>query len=61
MLPILWRCSDADVPQEFLKHAVPDDLVRGTDLFSPRLSNKKKTRQQKPTGSLTPVGDTKFF
>ena len=30
-------------PQEFLKHAVPDYLVRGTDLFSLRWSNKKMT------------------
>ena len=30
------------VPQEFLKHAVPDYLVKGTDLFSLRLSNLKK-------------------
>ena len=27
------------VLQEFLKHAIPDYLVRGTDLFSLRLSN----------------------
>ena len=26
------------VAQKFLKHTVPDDLVRGTDLFSLRLS-----------------------
>ena len=31
------------VPQEFLKHAIPDYLVRGTDLLSLRLSNKKMT------------------
>ena len=31
------------MPQEFLKHAIPDYLVRGTDLFSLRLSNKKMT------------------
>ena len=29
------------VPQVLLKHAVPAYLVRGTDLFSVRLSNKK--------------------
>ena len=31
------------VPQEFIKHAIPDYLVRGTDLFSLRSSNKKIT------------------
>ena len=31
------------VPQEFLKHAVADYLVWGTDLLSLRLSNKKMT------------------
>ena len=30
------------VPQEFLKHAISDYVVRDTDLFSLRLSNKKK-------------------
>ena len=30
-------------PQDFLSHAIPDYLVRGTDLFSLRLSNKKMT------------------
>ena len=29
--------------QEFLKHATPDYLIRGTDLFFLRLSNKKMT------------------
>ena len=29
--------------QEFLKPAIPDYLVRGADLFSLRLSNKKMT------------------
>ena len=29
--------------QEFLKHAKPDYLIRGTDLFSLRLSNKIMT------------------
>ena len=32
------------VPQESLKHAMPDYLVRGTDLFSLRLSSEKMTR-----------------
>ena len=31
------------VPQEFLKHAVPDYVVRGTHLFSLRFSNKTMT------------------
>ena len=31
------------MPQEFLRHAISDYLVRGTDLFSLRLSNKKMT------------------
>ena len=31
------------VPQEFLKHAMPDYLARGTDLFSLKLSGKKMT------------------
>ena len=30
-------------PQTFLKHAIPDYLVRGTDLFPLRLSNTKMT------------------
>ena len=30
------------VPQAFLKHVIPDYLVKGTDLFSLRWSNKKK-------------------
>ena len=30
-------------PREFLKHAIPDDLVKGTHLFSLWLSNKKLT------------------
>ena len=33
----------AGVPQEFLKHAVPGNLVGGPDLFSLRLSNQKMT------------------
>ena len=31
------------VPQEFLKHTIPDYLVRGTDLFSLNWSNKNMT------------------
>ena len=30
----LTQQSSISVPQEFLKHAIPDYLVRGTDLFS---------------------------
>lgn len=33
------------VPYEFLKHAMPDSLVWGTDLFPFRLSEKKKWQQ----------------
>ena len=33
------------VPQEFLKHAIPDYLVRSNDLFSLTLSNKKNYSQ----------------
>ena len=35
--------SWAKLLQEFLNHATPDYLVRGTDLFSLRLPNKKMT------------------
>ena len=31
------------MPQEFWKHAIPDCVVRGTDLFSLRVSDKKMT------------------
>ena len=34
------------VPQECLKHATPAYLVRGTDLFSLRLSSKKNDNSQ---------------
>ena len=37
---VLWH---TDVSQEFLKHSVPDYLVRDTDLFSFSLSNEKMT------------------
>ena len=40
--PLSQRFS-MDVLKEFLKHAVPDYLVRGTDFFPLRLSNKKMT------------------
>ena len=35
--------SLTSVPQDFLKHTIPDYLVRGTDLFSLRLSIKQMT------------------
>ena len=37
------------VLQEFLTHAIPDCVVRGTDLFSLRLSKKKKKKRKQPT------------
>ena len=40
------------VPEEFLKHAISDHLVRGTDLFSLRLSTtttKKTQNRREPT------------
>ena len=40
------------VPQEFLKHAIPDYSVRGTDLFSLRLSTKKMTTDSTTTTVL---------
>ena len=43
--PLTQRFSNG-VPQEFLKYAIPDYLIGGTDLFSFRLSNKK---WQQPT------------
>ena len=45
-------CS-ASVLQEFLKHATPEYLVRGTDPFSLRLSNKKYYNSQ--YNSCSPV------
>ena len=38
---ILMQLQHTGVPQEFLKHAIPDYVVSGTDL-SFRLSNTKK-------------------
>ena len=46
------------LPQEFLKHAIPDYLVRGTDLFSLRLSNKKMTTANT---TLTSVNGSKLY
>ena len=40
---ILEQQFSTVVPQEFLKHAMPDYLARGTDLFSLKLSGKKMT------------------
>ena len=38
----LFRAAiSTGAPQELLEHAVRDDLVRGPDLFSLRLSNSK--------------------
>ena len=37
--PLIQQFS-IGVPEELLKHAIPDYLVRGTDLFSLRLSKK---------------------
>ena len=43
------------VPQEFLKHGVPDYLVRGTDLFSLRLSNLREIVVKKMTTANTRI------
>ena len=40
-LKALVQRFSTGVPQEFLKHAVPDYLARGTNLFSLRLSKEK--------------------
>ena len=47
-LPFIWliildQGFSTGVLQEFVEHAVPDYLCRGTDLFFLRLSNKKMT------------------
>lgn len=39
-IPLAQRFSTG-VPQEFLKHAIPNYLVRGMDLFSFRWSKKE--------------------
>ena len=45
----LLSCLDQQFPagvlQEFLKHAIPDYLVRGTYLCSLRLSNKNNKKK----------------
>ena len=43
MLCSLPKQFSTGVLQEFLKHAISDYLVKGTDLFFFRLSNKKMT------------------
>ena len=52
------RGRHTGVPQ-FFKHAICDYLVRGTDLFSLRLSNKKRQQptQQQPSG----VNESKLY
>ena len=42
----LYQRFPTGVLQEFLKHAIPDYLVRSTDLFSFRLSNNKNHSSQ---------------
>ena len=49
-LPFIWliildQGFSTGVLQEFVEHAVPDYLCRGTDLFFLRLSNKKKIHE----------------
>ena len=39
---LLGQQFSTGVPQEFLKHAIPDDVVKVTDLFSLTVSDKKK-------------------
>ena len=34
------------VPREFLKHSIPDYLIKGTDLFTFRMSNLKNDNSQ---------------
>ena len=43
---ILMQLQHTGVPQEFLKHAIPDYLFRGTHLFSLWLKKKKKDNSQ---------------
>ena len=51
------------VLQEFLKHAISDYLVRDTDLFSLRLSNKKVTTFNTTIAICCecPVGNHKYI
>ena len=49
------------MPQDFLKHAIPDYLVRGTDLFSLRLSNKKMTAANTALQWKCPVLNHKYI
>ena len=48
----------ADVPQEFLRHARPDYLVRGTGLFSLSWSDKMTTANKQEPAS---VNESKLF
>ena len=48
----------AGVPQGFFKHAIPDYLVMGTDLFSLKLSNKKKMTT---ANTITGVNEPKLY
>lgn len=41
-----WHTS---MPEEFLEHSIPDYLVRGSDHFSLRLSNKNNDNSQPHT------------
>lgn len=44
-LNILEQQFSTDMPQESLKHTIPDQLVRGTDLFSLHCKVKKKWQE----------------
>ena len=53
LLLLLFQASDFQlVSQEFLKHAIPDYFVRGTDLFSLTLSSKKNESNPGCCGSV---------
>ena len=63
-----WSTARSDqrfstsLPQKMLKHAVPDYLVRGTDLFSFTLSNKKddSSQQTRAVWCECPVSNCKY-
>ena len=55
----LTRAFSNSVPQEFFKHAIPDYLVRGMDLFSLTLSNKKVTAAN--TTTAISVNESKLY
>ena len=46
--------------QEFLEHIVPDYLAKGADLFSFRLSNKKKITTAEPQQESSSVDESKL-